>query len=235
MLPNRKLTGRTTGFTLIELLTVIAIIGILAAILIPVVGRVRESANSSKCSSNVRMLVQACHIYAEETGTFPPIEEKYPPPSGPQRNWILILTGEGYTDRIEGISEGGETLWICPTAARTRSPAPGNANTYGRNDQTGPWMGTRRPADSPDRAVQATRTAMIMDGNWNGTIYPTWVNATAAFPDFIHPPSNMNDPSAKINVGFVDGHVESRQKGDGTGENDVPVNSSDVFWSGEDQ
>lgn len=54
------------AFTLIELLTVIAIIGILAAILIPVTASVREAARSSKCVSNLRQWHQAWLIYAAE-------------------------------------------------------------------------------------------------------------------------------------------------------------------------
>lgn len=70
------------AFTLIELLTVIAIIGILASILIPTVGRVRESARRTVDASNIRQIGQASLIYANDN------REQLPPRGGSNRDGL---------------------------------------------------------------------------------------------------------------------------------------------------
>jgi prepilin-type N-terminal cleavage/methylation domain len=67
-LPRR----RDDGFTLIELLTVIAIVGVLAAILVPVVGTARASARNAGCLSVLRQYGVAFNLFAAENrNTFP--------------------------------------------------------------------------------------------------------------------------------------------------------------------
>ncbi len=69
------------AFTLIELLTVIAIIGILAAILIPVVGSVRQKARTTQCLSNLRQIGTAAILYANENRNLLPLPRVSPTPA----------------------------------------------------------------------------------------------------------------------------------------------------------
>lgn len=129
---------KRSGFTLIELLVVIAIIAILAAILFPVFARAKESANRSRCASNLQQIATGMEVYKNDFGGLP-YSSTYPNAPGlgryGQAFWLKLM--RPYV-RSAGVFRcpSARLKYVysnCPTAGLLESEYP-NGISYGYNE-----------------------------------------------------------------------------------------------------
>jgi prepilin-type N-terminal cleavage/methylation domain-containing protein len=99
--------GQPNAFTLVELLVVIAVIGILAALLLPVLANSKDKARRVTCAQNLRQLGLALSLYTMDNG------DVLPPPQQPGGYWPTVLKPEYSNFK----------LLLCPTdAAQFNAP-----------------------------------------------------------------------------------------------------------------
>ena len=111
-------THAQRGFTLVELLVTIAIIGVVLAILVPILGAARDAAKQTQCLSNARQLVTAVNAFgATNQGLLP-------------ENRTLVSDTEYITWR-RNFAETGlvnePDVWACPLHPR---PGPRGEGGY---------------------------------------------------------------------------------------------------------
>lgn len=109
------------GFTLIELLVVVGIVSVLIGILLPTLARARESAQTTRCVSNLRQLYLAQTLYANDhKGRMAPIV--YPGMPSPYT--------DGATSWKQPLARmlGTDAVFECPSR-----PEGEDVNTYGIN------------------------------------------------------------------------------------------------------
>lgn len=207
-------TKGPSAFTLIELLTVIAIIGILAAILIPVVGSVRESARSAQCISNLRQIHMGFMLYADANGELLPLNSNTNQSQyldGVVRTrWkgaILPYMEEPMTREASSIflykfDPDVATVFTCPSRSEDHVFGP---NHYGAN--------VRVVAENEQQRLGHFESSVVLAADvYDWRLDPT--NDGTLYPEGADGPGLQGRHKGADNVVFLDGSVRTIRRGE---------------------
>lgn len=201
------------AFTLIELLTVIAIIAILAAILIPTLGNMRRSAQNTTCINNLRVLFQGIAIFTADQGSIPRASGETQAVGNTLkqgRTWRAALIGSGAIPEARSASTNPNDwrseqfeIFTCRShmnhyADQFAYASEARVSTYTMNNiATSYHFPKFAYFTRPDRTMLISDGALPQaDGSFNhGT--------QGGAPD-------MNAHRGRANMAFADGHVETR-------------------------
>jgi prepilin-type N-terminal cleavage/methylation domain-containing protein len=92
------------GFSLVELLIVVAVIGLLVALLGPALGRSRDQTKLVLCQGHLRNIGSGTLLYAQANNTFLPVDEKL---DNPHTGLINALSTKNYVT--------GPQNYFCPS------------------------------------------------------------------------------------------------------------------------
>ena len=170
--PDRPAPDIFRAFTLMELLVVIALIGIMAALLLPVLGRGKESARSVSCLNNLHQLGIATQTYTTDSRSLVP----------PFRTWLATKPGDLTTGNLYPYLKS-KAVYICPADNSTLRGAPAYraAIIAPRNYSYGMSCGYCHSLNSSNFR-QPDKTLLFMEGNLATNDYSGLVGPTGWLP-----------------------------------------------------